>query len=114
MPTAKEQARQKRHNRVRKIVEGTAARPRLVVTRTLKEIYAQVIDDKAGKTLASASSLKIKKGNKTEKAKEVGAAVAKAALATKIDTVVFDRSGNAYHGRVKALAESARENGLKF
>jgi large subunit ribosomal protein L18 len=114
MPTVKEQARQKRHNRIRKTVTGTAARPRLVVSRSLNDIYAQVIDDEAGKTLAAASSLKIKKGTKSEQAAEVGTAIAKAAKEAKVETVVFDRSGHAYHGRVKALAESARENGLKF
>ena len=109
--------RVRRHERVRKIVEGTAARPRLAVYRSLTHIYAQVIDDARGHTLAAASDrddAKDTKGTKTERAKAVGTAVARKAQAAGVTTVVFDRGGNRYHGRVKALAEAARESGLKF
>ena len=107
--------RLKRHKRVRSKVSGTAERPRLNVFRSEKNIYAQVIDDVNGVTLCSASSLKLEGngGNKTA-AREVGKAVAKAALAKGIETVVFDRGGYLYHGRVAELAEGAREGGLKF
>ena len=104
--------RLKRHKRVRAKISGTAERPRLNVFRSEKNIYAQVIDDVAGVTLCSASSLKLD-GNKTA-AREVGKAVAKAALAKGIEEVVFDRGGYLYHGRVAELAEGAREGGLKF
>jgi large subunit ribosomal protein L18 len=111
-------ARVRRHERVRKTVSGTAARPRLAVYRSLTHIYAQVIDDEAGRTLAAASSiekgLKDGKANKSERAKAVGSALAKKAADAGITAVVFDRGGNKYHGRVKALAEAAREGGLKF
>lgn len=100
---------------IRGKVSGTAARPRLTVFRSNEQIYAQVIDDVEGKTLASASSLKITdKITKTEKAKKVGALVAEAALKAGINEVVFDRNGYLYHGRVAALADGAREAGLKF
>ena len=104
-----------RHKRVRGKVSGTPERPRLNVFRSEKNIYAQVIDDVAGVTLCSASSLKLEGngGNKTA-AREVGKAVAKAALAKGIEEVVFDRGGYLYHGRVAELAEGAREGGLKF
>ena len=107
--------RLKRHKRVRSKISGTAERPRLNVFRSEKNIYAQVIDDVSGVTLCSASSLKMEGngGNKTA-AREVGKAVAKAALAKGIETVVFDRGGYLYHGRVAELAEGAREGGLKF
>ena len=107
--------RLKRHKRVRAKISGTAQRPRLNVFRSEKNIYAQVIDDVAGVTLCSASSLKLdgNGGNKTA-AREVGKAVAKAALAKGIEEVVFDRGGYLYHGRVAGLAEGAREGGLKF
>ena len=107
--------RLKRHKRVRAKVSGTAQRPRLNVFRSEKNIYAQVIDDVNGVTLCSASSLKLEGngGNKTA-AREVGKAVAKAALAKGIEEVVFDRGGYLYHGRVAELAEGAREGGLKF
>ena len=111
-------ARIRRHERVRKTVEGSPERPRLAVYRSLTHIYAQVIDDSRGHTLAAASdvekTLKGGKGNKTARAKAVGAALAKKALDAGVTQVVFDRGGNRYHGRVKALAEGARETGLKF
>jgi large subunit ribosomal protein L18 len=110
--------RQKLRYRIRKNVVGTAARPRLSVFRSNKDIYAQVIDDASGTTLASASSrskdLANAKGAKIEISKMVGEAIAKALLAKGIDNVVFDRSGYLYHGRVKSLADGAREGGLKF
>jgi large subunit ribosomal protein L18 len=111
-------ARVRRHTRVRKTVAGTGERPRLAVYRSLTHIYAQVIDDEQGKTLAAASSLqkalKDGKGNKTARAKDVGAALAKKAIDAGVTKVVFDRGGNRYHGRVKALADAAREAGLQF
>jgi large subunit ribosomal protein L18 len=109
----KNKLRQKRHTRVRGRLSGTAERPRLNVFRSNTNIYAQIVDDVKGTTLASASSLK-ETGSKTEQAQKVGEAIAKAAKAKKIDEVVFDRGGYLYHGRVQALAESAREAGLKF
>ena len=100
---------------IRAKVSGTAERPRLTVFRSNAQIYAQVIDDQQGKTLASASSLKITdKITKTEKAKKVGALVAEAAIKAGVNEVVFDRNGYLYHGRVKSLADAAREAGLKF
>lgn len=111
----KETRRLKIKARVRGKISGTAERPRLTVFRSNKQIYAQVIDDVAGRTLASASSLKLEAtGTKIEIAAQVGQAVAKAALAAGVETVVFDRNGYLYHGRVKQLAEAAREAGLKF
>jgi large subunit ribosomal protein L18 len=111
-------ARQRRHERLRKTVVGTQGRPRLAVFRSLTHIYAQVIDDAQGRTLAAAStlekSLKDASGNKTDRAKAVGSAVAQKAIEAGVTNVVFDRGGNRYHGRVKALAEAAREAGLKF
>lgn len=109
----KQLLRKRRHNRVRAKVKGTAARPRLVVYRSLKHIEAQVIDDAKGITLLSSRDLKMK-GNKTSRAEAVGGAVAKACLAKKITTVVFDRNGYKFQGRVKALAEAARKEGLIF
>lgn len=110
-------ARLKRHRRVRTKISGTPEVPRLCVFRSAKHIYAQVIDDVNGVTLASASSM-VKgfdaNGGNVEGAKKVGELVAKAALDKGIETVVFDRGGYLYHGRVQALAEAARENGLKF
>lgn len=104
-----------RKSRVRSRVVGSALRPRLAVYRSLAGIYAQLIDDSTGKTLAQASSKDIKsKAKKTEVSKEVGKKLAEKALAAKISACVFDRGGFAYHGRVKALAEGAREGGLKF
>jgi large subunit ribosomal protein L18 len=111
------QARARRHRRVRKKVSGTAERPRLVVFRSNRGISAQLVDDLDGKTLAAASWLQLKKsfkGNKTKQAAEVGKLLAETAKKADIDTVVFDRGGYLYHGRVKALAEAAREGGLKF
>ena len=107
--------RLKRHKRVRAKISGTPECPRLNVFRSEKNIYAQIIDDVNGVTLCSASSLKLEGngGNKTA-AREVGNAVAKAALAKGIEVVVFDRGGYLYHGRVAELAEGAREGGLKF
>jgi large subunit ribosomal protein L18 len=115
-----EEARKRRHGRIRLKLSGTAARPRLNVFRSLEHIYAQVIDDEAGRTLASASTLDqelaagITGKPKREQAALVGKAVAERALAAGIDEVVFDRGGYLYHGRVKALADAAREGGLKF
>lgn len=104
-----------RHNRVRSVVAGTAKRPRLSVFRANRHVYAQLIDDEAGKTLASASSKDVKtKGKKVDAATEVGKAIAAKATEKKISAVVFDRGGYAYHGRIKALAEGARAGGLKF
>jgi len=109
-------ARSRRHLRVRKKVSGTTVRPRLVVTRSARHLVAQVVDDTAGRTLASASTmeadLRSMTGDKTEKAKRVGALVAERAKAAGIEAVVFDRGGNRYAGRVAALAEAAREGGL--
>ncbi len=113
----KNEARLRRHRRVRGKISGTAERPRLAVFRSSKHIYAQIIDDVAGVTLASASSMDKGFegfGGNIEAATKVGNAVAKKALEKGIDTVVFDRGGFVYHGRVKALAEGAREGGLKL
>ena len=107
----------KRHNRVRGKISGTAERPRLSVFRSENNIYAQVIDDVAGNTLAAASSVEKGfegNGGNVEAAKKIGAAIAERALQKGIEEVVFDRGGYIYHGRVKALAEGAREGGLKF
>lgn len=116
MPLTKDQRRAKIKRRIRKKFSGTPTKPRLSVYRSNKEIYAQIIDDENNVTLASASSYKkgFVKGTKTEKAKAVGAAIADAAKSAGIESVVFDRNGYVYHGRVKALADGARENGLKF
>ena len=109
-------ARLRRHARVRKNIHGTKDVPRLNVFRSNNGIYVQVIDDDASKTLVSSSTeqLKIKNGGNIEAAKAVGADIAKKCLEKKIKTVVFDRGGYLYHGRVAALAEAARENGLEF
>jgi large subunit ribosomal protein L18 len=109
--------RARRHKRVRKKISGTAERPRLVVFRSNRGISAQLVDDLEGKTLVAASWLHLEKsfkGNKTAQAAEVGKLLAEAAKKADIETVVFDRGGYLYHGRVKALAEAAREGGLKF
>lgn len=112
--------RVRKHVRVRKKISGTAARPRLDVFRSLSHIYAQIIDDEKGVTLVAASTLdkaikdKVDFGGNVEAAKEVGKLVAEKALEAGITEVVFDRGGYPYHGRVKALADSAREAGLKF
>ena len=100
--------------RIRGKVSGTASRPRLSVFRSNKQIYAQLIDDLAGKTLAAASSKGLTEGNKSEIAAQVGKAIAEKALAAGITEVVFDRNGYLFHGRVKSLADAAREGGLKF
>jgi large subunit ribosomal protein L18 len=113
----KPQARARRHRRVRGKVFGTAERPRLVVFRSNHGIEAQLVDDMEGKTLAAASWLNLKKsfkGNKTEQAAEVGKLLAANAKKANVETVVFDRGGYLYHGRVKALADAAREGGLRF
>ncbi len=108
-------ARLKRHMRIRKKIHGTAERPRLSVYRSLKNMYAQLIDDENGVTIVSASSLKDDSyGGNVDAAKEVGKKLAEAAAAKGIKSVVFDRSGYLYHGRVAALAEGAREGGLEF
>ncbi len=110
-------ARERRHRRVRGRISGTAERPRLVVYRSNKGISAQLVDDLEGKTLAGASWLGVKKsfkGNKSEQAAEVGKLLAAAAKKAGLERVVFDRAGYLYHGRVKALAEAAREGGLQF
>lgn len=105
--------RKRRHARVRAKVCGIQKKPRLAVFRSNKAIYAQLIDDISGKTLASASSIKAK-GKLSDSAKEVGKELAKAAKVKKISECVFDRGGYLYHGRIKALADAAREGGLKF
>jgi large subunit ribosomal protein L18 len=111
----KKERLQRRKFRIRNRVEGTLARPRLMVFRSLKHIYAQIIDDAAGKTLASASSVALKiPGGNVEAAKAVGKALAEQAKERSISQVCFDRNGRLYHGRVKALAEAAREAGLEF
>ena len=108
-------ARLRRHKRVRKAISGTPACPRLCVFRSLKNIYAQIIDDVKGATLVSASSLELEgNGGNKEAAKAVGELVAKKALEKGIENVVFDRGGYIYHGRVQELADGAREAGLKF
>ena len=109
--------RMKRHNRVRGKISGTPERPRLSVFRSENHIYAQVIDDEKGVTLTAASSLEKgmeKSGTKTEIAAKVGKMIAERAIAAGINNVVFDRNGYLYHGRVKSLADAAREGGLKF
>lgn len=114
MTTKKEQRRLKIKFRIRKSVNGTTERPRLSVFRSNKQIYAQVINDLTGKTLVSASSAGLEKMAKIEQAKKVGVLIAEKAVAAGIEKVVFDRNGYLYHGRVQALAEGAREGGLKF
>lgn len=111
-------ARARRAFRVRKKVSGTPERPRLVVSRSSRHLFVQVIDDTAGKTLASASTMETNfrsdKADKSAKAKAIGALIASRAKEAGISTVVFDRAGNKYHGRIAAVADSARENGLEF
>jgi len=117
MPLSKRDSRRRIHNRVRQKVQGTPARPRLAVYRSNKEIYCQLIDDSNGTTLAAASSREDgieSTGNKSDVAKSVGKRLAEKASSANISTVVFDRGGYLYHGRVKSLAEGAREGGLKF
>lgn len=114
----KQVARKRRHQRLRKKIVGTAARPRLVVTRSTRHITAQVVDDAVGHTLASASTieagLRDLTGDKTAKARRIGEIVAERARAKGIEAVVFDRGGNKYHGRVAAVADGAREGGLSL
>ena len=114
--TKRNQIRRRIHSRIREKLAGTDARPRLNVYRSLNHIYAQVIDDLKGETLVSASSLslKLKTGGNVAAAKEIGKAVAERAVEKGIKKVVFDRGGYLYHGRVKALADAAREAGLEF
>ena len=111
-------ARRRRHFRVRKKVVGSASRPRLVVSRSSRHLVAQIVDDSIGQTLVSASTLEAdlrkETGDKSAKARTVGALVAERAKAKGISTVVFDRGGSKYHGRIAALADAARENGLDF
>ncbi len=120
MPTARSRsaARQKRHSRLRLRVAGSAERPRLAVFRSINQIYAQVIDDTTGHTIASASSMEASLrgsgGTKTERAKQVGSLIGDRAKAAGVDRVVYDRAGFKYHGRIRALAEGARESGLEF
>ena len=113
-PRTRAEMRQRRHLRVRKSVTGTPERPRLVVFRSDKHIYAQLVDDQAGRTLATVSSTKVGEGKKSEKAAEVGKQIAALAKDKGITRVVFDRAGYQYHGRVKAVADGAREGGLEF
>ena len=117
MKLSRDEARKKRKMRIRKKVNGTPERPRLVVFRSSKHIYAQIIDDLAGATLASASTLSLEGDNirlTVENAKLVGMKVAEEAIKKSITSVVFDRNGFVYHGRIKALADGAREGGLNF
>lgn len=111
-------ARARRHFRVRKKVSGTSARPRLVISRSTRHVFAQVVDDTTGKTLVSASTmeseLRALTGDKTAKSRRVGVLVAERAKSVGVSSVVFDRAGNRYHGRLAALAEGARETGLDF
>jgi large subunit ribosomal protein L18 len=114
----KSAARGRRHLRLRKKVAGTAVRPRLVVSRSSRHVFVQVVDDSIGKTVASASSMEADlrsfEGDKTAKARKVGELVAERAKGAGVDAVVFDRGGNKYHGRVAAIAEGAREGGLSL
>jgi large subunit ribosomal protein L18 len=118
MALTKNEKRLRIKSRIRKVVSGTEARPRLSVFRSNKEIYAQIVNDVDGKTLASASSrekgIDSSKGNKIEIAALVGKSIAEKALKAGVDTISFDRGGFLYHGRVKSLADGAREAGLKF
>ena len=117
MALTKNERRIRIKNRIRKVVSGTEARPRLAVFSSNKEIYAQLVDDVTGKTLAASSSRDkdiAAKGNKVELAALVGKSIAEKALKAGVETIAFDRGGYLYHGRVKSLAEGAREGGLKF
>ena len=114
IPKTREQQRYRRHLRVRKKVTGTAERPRLVVFRSLKHITAQLVDDVSRRTLMTVSSTDLESGKKTEKSTEVGRRIAARAKDAGITRVVFDRAGYKYHGRVKAVADGAREGGLEF
>ena len=112
-PKGRQEVRYRRHLRVRKRVSGTAERPRLVVFRSLKHIYAQLVDDTASHTLAQVSDHKLS-GKKSDKSTEVGKLIAQKAKDAGVSRVVFDRAGYRYHGRVKAVADGAREGGLEF
>jgi len=118
MASSRSAARQKRHDRIRLTVAGTQLRPRLAVFRSLNQIYAQVIDDSVGRTLASASSMeresRATSGSKSERARRVGMLIGERAREAGVTKVVFDRAGYRYHGRVRALADAARESGLEF
>ena len=114
IPKTREQQRYRRHLRVRKKVAGTPERPRLVIFRSLKHITAQIVDDVAGRTLMTVSSTDLTSGKKTAKSVEVGKRIAAQAKDAGITKVVFDRAGYKYHGRVKAVADGAREGGLEF
>ena len=115
---SKSAARGRRHLRVRKKVSGTALRPRLVVSRSSRHVFVQIVDDTVGKTVASASTmeadLRTFEGDKTAKARKVGELLAERAKSAGVEAVVFDRGGNKYHGRVAAIAEGAREGGLSL
>ena len=113
-PETREARRSRRHLRVRKKVVGTPERPRLVVYRSLKHIYAQLVDDTARRTLMTVSDQSVTEGKKTARSSEVGRMIAERAKAAGISRVVFDRAGYKYHGRVKAVADGAREGGLEF
>jgi large subunit ribosomal protein L18 len=113
-PKSRDEKRARRHLRVRKKVQGTAERPRLVVFRSLKHISAQIVDDVAGRTLLTVSSTTLEEGKKTDKSLAVGKLIASRAKEAGITRVVFDRAGYQYHGRVKAVADGAREGGLEF
>jgi large subunit ribosomal protein L18 len=106
--------RQRIHSRIRRKMAGTAERPRLNVYRSTNHIYAQVIDDQSGSTLVAASTIKLKTGGNVASAKEIGKTIAELAVSKGIKKVVFDRGGYLYHGRIKALADAAREAGLEF
>lgn len=110
----KQITRKRIHTRIRSRIMGTQARPRLCVFKSINHIYAQLIDDENGKVLVAVSDVKSKKGTKTSNALEIGKTLAKNALAKKIEAVVFDRGGFVYQGSVKAVADGAREGGLKF
>jgi large subunit ribosomal protein L18 len=114
IPRTNSERRARRHLRVRKKISGTSSRPRLVVFRSLKHIYAQLVDDVAGRTLITISDMKIDSGRKLERSAAVGKVIAERAKEMGISSVVFDRAGYRYHGRVKAVADGAREGGLEF
>ncbi|MGI5221421.1 50S ribosomal protein L18 [Nocardia sp. CA-290969] len=116
--TRRRLSKTRRHFRLRKKIEGTSVRPRLIVHRSSRHLHVQLIDDSAGRTLASASTIEADvralEGDKTAKGKKVGELIAERAKAAGVETVVFDRGGHDYHGRIAALADAAREGGLKF
>jgi large subunit ribosomal protein L18 len=114
MSATRRVARSRRHFRLRKKLAGTSERPRLVVTRSARHLFVQIVDDSNGRTLVSASTFKLTAGDKTARAREVGSSLATAAKEAGISQVVFDRGGNTYTGRVAAFADAAREGGLEF